>query len=94
MEAEYIACSTACRDLLPLMNLVQEVASAVHLDNTETTNLHSTIWEEDNVGALVTLAHLELPRMTDSSLQTYCRQISFVSWTHHEQTFFRQEDCI
>ena len=65
MEAEYIACSTACRDLLPLMDLVKEVAGAVDLPVNEVTDLHSTIWE-DNVGAL-TLAHLELPRMTPRS---------------------------
>ena len=65
MEAEYIACSTACRDLLPLMDLVREVATAVDLPIDEVTDLHSTIWE-DNIGAL-TLAHLELPRMTPRS---------------------------
>ena len=45
------------------MDLVHEVvATAVDLPIDEVTDLHSTIWE-DNVGAL-TLAHLELPRMT------------------------------
>ena len=65
MEAEYIACSTACRDLLPLMDLVREVATAVDLPIDEVTDLHSTIWE-DNVGAL-TFVHLELPCMTPQS---------------------------
>ena len=65
MESEYIACSTACRELLPLMDLVQEVSDAVGLPSDEASNIFSTIWE-DNIGAL-TLAHLELPRMTPRS---------------------------
>ena len=65
MESEYIACSTACRDIIPLIDLVQEVADAIGLPTKETTNIFSTIWE-DNIGAL-TLAHLELPRMTPRS---------------------------
>ena len=44
MEAEYIACSTACQDLLPLIDLlVHEVATAVNLPIDEVTDLRSTI---------------------------------------------------
>ena len=65
MESEYIACSTACRDILPLMDLVNEVSLAVSLQADEVADVFCTIWE-DNIGAL-TLAHLELPRMTPPS---------------------------
>ena len=49
------------------MDPVHEVlaTTAVNLHIDEVANLHSTILE-DNVGAL-TLAHLELPRMTPRS---------------------------
>ena len=65
MESEYIACSTACRDILPLMDLVNEVSSAFGLQADDVADVFCTIWE-DNIGAL-TLAHLELPRMTPRS---------------------------
>ena len=65
MESEYIACSTACCNILPLVNLVQEVAKSLNLPAKDTTNIHSTIWE-DNISCL-TLAHLELPQMTPRS---------------------------
>ena len=65
MESEYIACSTACRDVLPIMDLVKEVAHVLKIPSKDSSTLHCTIWE-DNVGAL-TLAQLELPRMTPRS---------------------------
>ena len=65
MESEYIACSTSCRELIPLRALVQEISKAVGLSDEELASLHTTIWE-DNVGAL-TLANMELPRMTPRS---------------------------
>ena len=65
MEAEYVACSMACRALIPLRELVLELANAVKIPSHEISNMHTTIWE-DNVGAL-TLAKLELPRMTRRS---------------------------
>ena len=65
MESEYIACSTSCRDLLPLMDLVCEIAGAVGLPIEKKSDLHTTLWE-DNIGAL-TLCQLELPRMTPRS---------------------------
>ena len=65
MESEYIALSTACRDLLPLQHLVAEVSLACGIEYKEQMCIHSTIWE-DNEAAL-TLANLPLPYMTNRS---------------------------
>ena len=65
MEAEYIALSTSCRELLPLRNLVKEIAIAVQVNVDEVATMKTNIWE-DNMGAL-TLANMELPRMTPRS---------------------------
>ena len=65
MESEYVACSTACRALIPLRELVIELADAVNISADDIAKMHTTIWE-DNMGAL-TLAKLELPRMTPRS---------------------------
>ena len=64
MESEYIALSTACKELIPLRRLVAEIADAVGMERDKVDTMHTTIWE-DNVGAL-TLANLELPRLTPS----------------------------
>ena len=65
MEAEYIALSTACRSLLPLHQLIEEISEKCNLHNHIPTSIHSTIWE-DNAGALA-LANMELPRMSPRS---------------------------
>ncbi len=65
MESEYVACSSACRELYPIIDLVREIGSSMGITTEESSDIHSTIWE-DNVGAL-TLARLELPRMTPRS---------------------------
>ena len=65
MESEYIAMSTVCRELIPLRDLIKEVAEAVGVSHKDVVDMHTTIWE-DNVGAL-TLANMELPRMTPRS---------------------------
>ena len=65
MESEYIALSTACKELIPLRRLVAEIADAVGMERDKVDTMHTTIWE-DNVGAL-TLANLELPRLTPRS---------------------------
>ena len=65
MESKYIALSTACRDLLPLQDLVNELKTFHALEALFPTSVSSTIWE-DNVGAL-TLANMDLPRMTPRS---------------------------
>ena len=63
MESEYIAMSTACKELIP--RAAKEIAKACGVSNEERASMHTTIWE-DNVGAL-TLANLELPQMTPRS---------------------------
>ena len=62
MESEYIAMSTACRDLFPLMDMVKELGGYLGVSISEKSNLHVRI-HEDNVGALV-LGKLESRRMT------------------------------
>ena len=65
MESEYDACSTACQALIPLRELVIELADAAKIPGDEIAKMHTTSFE-DNMGAL-TLAKLELPRMTHGS---------------------------
>eukprot|EP00804_Cyclotella_cryptica_P010321 CCRYP_012254-RA/>CCRYP_012254-RA protein AED:0.10 eAED:0.03 QI:0/0/0/1/1/1/3/0/1268 len=65
MEAEYVALSTACKDLLPLVSLIRELSDAVGLDASFVSNIHCKV-HEDNVGAL-TLGRLEPRRMTSRS---------------------------
>ena len=56
MEAEYVALSTSMRDLVPLRQLVEEVAAALRPTNWLIVRTHSTVFEDNN-GAL-TLANL------------------------------------
>lgn len=65
MEAEYIALSTACRDLFPLMDKLVEIAACLDLPFTPGSNMHVRV-HEDNAGALV-LGKLEPRRMTPRS---------------------------
>jgi hypothetical protein len=65
MEAEYVALSTACKDLLPLVTVIRELSAAVGLSDSFSSNIHCKV-HEDNVGAL-TLARLEPRRMTPRS---------------------------
>lgn len=65
MEAEYVALSTACKDLIPVTGIIRELSKAVGLPDDFTSELHIKI-HEDNVGAL-TLAKLEPARMTPRS---------------------------
>jgi hypothetical protein len=51
LEAEYIALSTAMRDLVPLRRLLQEIGSEMNLDFAQPALTHSTIFEDNN-GAL------------------------------------------
>jgi hypothetical protein len=57
--------STAYRELFPLQNLFKEIAGALNISEDDAQSMHTTIWE-DNVGDM-TLAKLELPRMTPRS---------------------------
>ena len=65
MEAEYIALSTACRDLFPLIDKLTEITSMLNLPFQPGSNMHIRI-HEDNAGALI-LGKLEPRRMTPRS---------------------------
>ena len=65
MEAEYISISTACRDLLPVINIVKQLSASVGFDTDFISKIHVRI-HEDNVGAL-TLGKMEPRRMTPRS---------------------------
>jgi hypothetical protein len=67
MESEYVALSTAMRDLIPLKAAVSEIASGMGLENEKIVTIKCTIWE-DIMGAL-DLANMELPRTTPRSNQ-------------------------
>ena len=64
-EAEYVALSTACKDLFPIMDILKEFCNTLGLQTPSQGNLHVRI-HEDNVGAL-TLGQLEPCRMTPCS---------------------------
>ena len=65
MQAEYVALSSAMRDLLPLKALMVEIATCMGLVHEDAANIKTKVWE-DNVGAL-TLANLENGRSTSRS---------------------------
>jgi hypothetical protein len=65
MEAEYIALSTACRDLFPLMDKLVKITHVLHIPFSPGSTMHVRI-HEDNAGALV-LGKLEPRRMTPRS---------------------------
>ena len=65
MEAEYIALSTSCKDLFPIIDILQEITTALSLLPSDSANIHVRI-HKDNAGAL-SLAKLEPARMTPCS---------------------------
>ena len=65
MESEYVALSTSCKDLFPIMDLVQELGKFFDLPVANKSRFHVRI-HEDNVGALL-LGQLEPRRMTPRS---------------------------
>ena len=67
MEAEYVALSTSCRDLFPLIDLTKEICSIFEMGTVlnESTNMHMRV-HEDIAGALA-LGKLEPRRMTPRS---------------------------
>jgi hypothetical protein len=62
IEAEYVALSSSCRDLFPLIDITHEICSALLLTPPAIAQLHIKI-HEDNLGALI-LGQLEPRRMT------------------------------
>ncbi|KAL7547639.1 hypothetical protein ACHAWF_010922 [Thalassiosira exigua] len=65
METKYVALSTACRDLFPIINLVQEIGQHFGLPVKKRSRFQMRV-HEDNVGALI-LGQLEPRRMTPRS---------------------------
>lgn len=65
MEAEYIALSTAFRDLFPIIDKTDEITAILGLSFEPGSNMHIRI-HEDNAGALV-LGRLEPHQMTPRS---------------------------
>jgi len=65
MEAEYVALSTSCKDLFPIIDLTTELCLALDVNLQSEVDLHVKI-HEDNAGAL-TLSNLEPRRMTPRS---------------------------
>ncbi len=51
LEAEYIALSTAMRDLLPMRRLLQEIGNKLSMSYAKNGIMHSTVFEDNN-GAL------------------------------------------
>jgi hypothetical protein len=64
MQAEIIALAHSCRELLPLMDMVESLSSAVGLQRPK-TSMHVSI-HEDNAGALI-LAETLPPQFTPRS---------------------------
>jgi len=48
-EAEYIALSTAMRDLLPTRALLKEIGDKMQLSNCQQSKSLSRVWEDNNV---------------------------------------------
>jgi hypothetical protein len=68
MEAEYVALSTSCRDLFPLIDITNKICAKFNIGDCSfngAAQLHIKI-HEDNVGALA-LGKLEPQRMTPRS---------------------------
>jgi len=65
MEAEYIALSSALRELIPFQRLLKTVWTTVGMEDRDITTIKTTVFE-DNQGFL-TLSNLEPPRMTPCS---------------------------
>ncbi len=65
MEAEYVALSTSCKDLFPIIDITKEICTVLEVHLHDITNMHIKI-HEDNAGAL-TLGRLEPRRMTPRS---------------------------
>ncbi len=65
MKAEYIALSTSCHDLFLLIDITNELCTALQVKMQNKTQMHIKI-HKDNIGAL-TLGKLKPQRMTPRS---------------------------
>jgi hypothetical protein len=79
MEAEVIALAACCRELLPIIDMVESVTSSVNLPIRETTMQLSV--HEDNLGALV-LAKTLPPQFTPRSKYYASKTIWFWEEIH------------
>ena len=74
MEAEIIALAQSCKDLFPIMDIVESMALVVGLPKPM-TSMHISI-HEDNAGALI-LAETSLPQFTPRSKHYALKTIWF-----------------
>ena len=65
MEAEVIALAACCRELMPILDIVEEIGEAVGLGQSKRPRMHVRI-HEDNAGALI-LAETVPPQFTPRS---------------------------
>jgi hypothetical protein len=65
MEAECVALSASCRDLFPMIDVINKICSALHLTLSDTTEMHVKI-HKDNIGTLI-LGQLKPRWMTPRS---------------------------
>ena len=65
MEAEIVALGACCKELMPIIDMVDDISDAVGLSRTEAPKMHVRI-HEDNAGAL-TLAKMVPPQFTPRS---------------------------
>ena len=65
MEADYIALSTALKDLIPFQCLLKIVSKGMGLVNNTLSTIRTIVWKY-NQGCLI-LANLEHPRMISRS---------------------------
>ena len=80
MEAEVIALASCCRDLVPIINLVDKIGIAIDIKQPEgdifdSSTMHVTI-HEDNSGALI-LATTPPPQFTPRSKHYAIKTIWF-----------------
>ena len=62
LEAEYIALSTAMRDLLPMKDLLKEVITKMSLKDNSNTIMKSTVFEDNNGALQLALSPKLTPR--------------------------------
>ena len=76
MESEYITMSTVCRELIPLCDLIKEVAEADGVSNEDIVDMHTTIW----VGRQCWRSHTCKDGTTenDPKIKAYCCTLSLV----------------
>jgi hypothetical protein len=68
IKTEYVALSTSCCNLFPLIDVTREISKAFSIELSDTAQMHVKI-HEDNVGALA-LGKLESCRMTPAPSTT------------------------